>query len=186
MPRADRPCRGRAGRGLLPPGCSTAIAVAPQIAAHQDTMKASIALRSQAAELSRLEAFAEAFACDCSLADDERSRLLVILEELFTNVVAHGYGDGFAPRSVAVALGWSPSQLTIDFVDDGPPFDLLADPEPDLDAPAEHRPIGGLGITIVRGLVDRARYWREGHRNHLHLVRRLAPVVRKILHRHQK
>jgi serine/threonine-protein kinase RsbW len=149
-------------------------------------MKASITLRNQAAELSRLEAFAEAFACDCGLADDERSRLLVILEELFTNVVAHGYGDGFAAGSVAVALGWRPSRLTIDFVDDGLPFDPLTYPEPDLDAPAEHRSIGGLGITIVRGLVDRARYWRAGDRNHLHLVRRLAPAVRNMPHRHQK
>lgn len=141
--------------------------------------RGSIAVRSQAAELSRLEAFAEAFARDCGLADDERSRLLVILEELFTNVVAHGYGGGFAAGSVGVALGWSPSRLTIDFVDEGPPFNPLAYPEPDLDAPAEQRPIGGLGITMVRAMVDRARYWREGHRNHLHLVRRLAPAMEK-------
>ncbi len=55
-------------------------------------MRASIVLRSEAAELIQLEAFAEEFARDCGLADDERARLLVILEELFTNVVAHGYG----------------------------------------------------------------------------------------------
>jgi len=137
-------------------------------------MRASISLRGEAAELTRLEAFAEAFARDCGLADDERARLLIILEELFTNVVAHGYGEGFAAGSVAVALGWRGGQLTMDFVDDGRPFDPLAFPGPDLDAPPEQRPIGGLGIPIVRALVDEARYWREGHRNHLHLVRRLA------------
>jgi len=137
-------------------------------------MRASISLRGEAAELTRLEAFAEAFARDCGLADDERARLLVILEELFTNVVVHGYEEGFAAGNVAVALGWRRGQLTMDFVDDGRPFDPLAFPGPDLDAPPEQRPIGGLGIPIVRALVDEARYWREGHRNHLHLVRRLA------------
>ena len=82
-------------------------------------MRASIALRSEATELVRLQAFAEAFARDCGFADDERARLLVILEELFTNVVAHGYGAA----SVAVALGWRRGWLTIDFVDDGLPPD---------------------------------------------------------------
>jgi serine/threonine-protein kinase RsbW len=149
-------------------------------------MKASIALRSQTAELSRLEAFAEAFARDCGLADNERSRLLVILEELFTNVVAHGYGGGFAAGSVAVALGWSSGRLTIDFVDDGPPFDPLTYRDPDLDTPPEQRTIGGLGIAIVRALVDQARYWREGRRNHLRLVRRSAPAVTNMPHSHQK
>ena len=138
-------------------------------------MRASITLRGEAAELVRLEAFAEAFARDCALADDERSRLLVILEELFTNVVEHAYeGVQFAAGSVAVTLGWKHGRLTIDFVDDGPPFDPLAHSAPDLDAPPEQRPIGGLGIPIVRALVDEACYWREGHRNHLPLVRRLA------------
>jgi len=141
-------------------------------------MRASINLRSEASELTRLEAFAEAFARDRGLADEERARLLVILEELFTNVVTHGYGGEFEAYSVAVALDWRRGRLTINFVDDGPPFDPLAHSAPDLDAPAEQRPIGGLGIAIVRALVDRARYCRQGQRNHLHLVRRLAPTVK--------
>ena len=141
-------------------------------------MRASIALRGEAAELVRLEAFAEAFARNCGLADDERARLLVILEELFTNVVAHGYKGEFEADSVAVALDWRRGRLTINFVDNGPPFDPLAHSAPDLDAPAEQRPIGGLGIAIVRALVDRARYCRQGHHNHLHLVRRLEPTAK--------
>jgi serine/threonine-protein kinase RsbW len=139
-------------------------------------MRATIALRSEATERIRLQAFAEAFARDCGFADDERARLLVILEELFSNVVAHGYGAA----SVAVVLGWRPGWMTIHFVDDGPPFDPLAHASPDLDAPAEQRPIGGLGIAIVRALVDRGRYWRKGDCNHLRLVRGLARAEKNV------
>ena len=149
-------------------------------------MRASIALRSEATELIRLEAFAEAFARDCGFADDERARLLVILEELFTNVVAHGYGAQFRAGNVAVALGWRRGRLTIDFGDDGPPFDPLGHPRPDLDAPAEQRPIGGLGIAIVRALVDRARYRRKGDCNHLRLVRHLARAEKNVARRDEK
>ena len=143
-------------------------------------MRVSINLRNEASELIRLEAFADAFARDRGLADEERGRLLIILEELFTNVVAHGYEGEVEAESVAVALDWRRGRLTINFVDDGPPFDPLAHSAPDLDVPAEQRPIGGLGIVLVRALVDRARYCRQGHRNHLHLVRRLAPAVKNV------
>jgi anti-sigma regulatory factor (Ser/Thr protein kinase) len=136
-------------------------------------MRASIALCGVTAELTRLVAFAEAFARDCGFADDERARLLIILEELFTNVAAHGNA-----QSVGATLGLSRGRLTIDFVDDGPPFDPLTHPGPDLDAPSEERPIGGLGIAIVRGLVDTVRYLRQDSRNHLRLARRIAPAAK--------
>jgi serine/threonine-protein kinase RsbW len=136
-------------------------------------MRASIALCSVTGELARLVAFAEAFARDCGFADEERARLLIILEELFTNVAAHGNA-----QSVAAALDWSRGRLTIDFVDDGRPFDPLTHPRVDLDAPGEERPIGGLGIEIVRALVDKARYRRQDSRNHLRLARRIAPAAK--------
>ena len=63
-----------------------------------------------------------------------------------------------------MALSWKDHWLAIDFVDDGQPFDPLGLPAPDLDAAAEERQVGGLGVHIVRSLVDEARYLREGGR----------------------
>ena len=146
-------------------------------------MKASITLRGEHAELTRLTAFSDEFALECSLPDDERLRLLVILEELFTNAVTHGHGPHSADGNITVALGWRTGRLRISFVDDGPPFDPLAFSAPDLDAAGEERPIGGLGIHLVRSLVDQARYRREGGRNHLRLVRRIAPPTRNVVPR---
>jgi serine/threonine-protein kinase RsbW len=139
-------------------------------------MRASITLRSEDAELARLQAFADEFARQCSLPDDERSRLLVILEELFTNATTHGYGPHSTAGAITVALGWGRSRLHISFVDDAPPFNPIALGAPNLDAAAEDRPIGGLGIHIVRSLVDQARYCRRAGRNHLHLVRHILPA----------
>jgi serine/threonine-protein kinase RsbW len=146
-------------------------------------MRASIALSGEHAEFTRLQAFADEFAHECSLPDDERSRLLVILDELFTNAATHGHGPHSAGASITVALGWRVGRLRISFVDDGPPFDPLAFHAPDLDAAGKERPIGGLGIHIVRSLVDQARYRREGGRNHLHLIRRIAPATRNVVPR---
>ncbi|HEX9536453.1 MAG TPA: ATP-binding protein [Stellaceae bacterium] len=136
-------------------------------------MRASITLRAEHAEFARLQAFSDKFAHRCGLPDDERSRLLIILDELFTNAVTHGRGPHSAGGTVAVVLGWRACRLRISFVDDGRPFDPLAFRGPDLADATEERGIGGLGIHIVRSLVHQARYRREGDRNHLHLVRRI-------------
>jgi len=136
-------------------------------------MRASITLRGDHAELTRLQAFTDEFARACGLPDDERWRLLIILEELFTNAVTHGHGPDAVGGNVTVALGWRRDRLRISFVDDGQPFDPLAFRGPDLEDATEERGIGGLGIHIVRSLVHQSRYRREGGRNHLHLVRRV-------------
>jgi serine/threonine-protein kinase RsbW len=146
-------------------------------------MRASITLRGEHAELTRLQAFADEFALIGSLPDDERARLLVILDELFTNVVTHGRGSHSEDGNIIVALAWRTGRLRISFVDDGPPFDPLAFGAPDLETAGEERPIGGLGIHIVRSLVDQARYRREGGRNHLHLVRHIAAATRNVVPR---
>lgn len=135
--------------------------------------RASITLRAEPAELTRLQAFAVEFAQQCGLPDVERSRLLIILDELFTNAVTHGRGPLSAGGTVAVSLGWRRRRLRISFVDDGLPFDPLAFRGPDLEGEAEERGVGGLGIHIVRSLVHQSRYRREGDRNHLQLVRRI-------------
>ena len=135
--------------------------------------KSSITLCAEIAELARLQAFAVEFAHQCGLPADERSRLLIILDELFTNAVTHGRRPHSAGGTVAVSLGWREGRLRISFVDDGVPFDPLAFRGPDLEDATEERGIGGLGIHIVRSLVHQARYRRAGDRNHLHLVRRI-------------
>ena len=136
--------------------------------------RASITLCAEPAELARLQAFAVEFAHQCGLPDAERSRLLIILDELFTNAVTHGRGPHSTGGTIAVALGWRAGRLRISFVDDGLPFDPLAFRGPDLEEAIEERGIGGLGIHIVRSLVHQARYRREGDCNRLHLVRRIG------------
>ena len=55
--------------------------------------------------------------------------------------------------------------------DSGKPFDPLEDaPVPDVDAPIDERPIGGLGIYLVRNMMDDMQYRREGDRNYITLV----------------
>jgi serine/threonine-protein kinase RsbW len=137
--------------------------------------RALIRLRSKASEFPRLVRCVEEFARLHALPSAEQLRLLILLEELFTNVVNHGSGAAMPPRRIEVVLSLNGGELTIDFSDDGRSFDPLFAAPPDLDLPLADRPIGGLGLHILRSLVDHARYSRDGDRNHLVLVRTIPP-----------
>ena len=140
--------------------------------------RTSLVLRNDPAELPRLIAWAERFACRHALPALERARLSIILEELFTNAVKHGYDDLAPSGRIEVALVLEAGKLMIEFKDDGRPFDPLMEIPRELDQSTPAHRIGGLGLNIVRSLADSARYAREGDRNHLVLTRKILRPIR--------
>ena len=100
-------------------------------------------------------------------------RVNLALEELGLNIMNHGHDEGL--HEFEITLISEADALTIEIVDDGRPFDPLNDaPQPDTGAPIEDRPIGGLGVHLVRTMMDEMHYRRESGRNHLTLVTRRA------------
>lgn len=101
----------------------------------------------------------------------------VSLDEVLANVVRHGLaGRGEAAR-VELELQLEPGdppRCEVRVEDDGPEFDPLAAAAPDTTLGVDERPIGGLGIELVKRLMDEVHYERAGGRNRLRLVRRLV------------
>jgi len=96
-------------------------------------------------------------------------RANLILEELVLNTLTHGDTSGLT--EVSIDLESESHSLAIRLADDGSPFNPLADaPEPDLALPLNERPIGGLGVYLVRTMGEELEYRRDGNRNHLKLV----------------
>ena len=86
------------------------------------------------------------------------------LDELLSNVIRYAYDDSAVHRIGLKLETGAPFFLTIE--DDGNPFDPLADaPPPVLDGPVEDRPIGGLGLHILKQMGLRLAYRREAGRN---------------------
>ena len=96
----------------------------------------------------------------------------LVLEELGINIIRYAYGED-SNETFQIIITSEPSELTVDVIDSGPPFNPLTDaPKPDTDAPMLDRPIGGLGIHLVKSMMDEVDYKRECDRNHLRLVKR--------------
>ncbi len=108
------------------------------------------------------------------LPDETVLDLVLAAEEVLTNVAKYAHDDG-AEHWVRVTLGREGDDLTLRFADDGRPFDPLAAPPPDLSSPLEERPIGGVGVHLVRSLVDRVEYAHVGGENVLTLRRGVGP-----------
>ncbi len=138
-----------------------------------------LSLTNKRAELRRLAAWVDEFATTLDLREPMRGELQVALEEVASNVIKHGFRDG-ATHTFTVALSADADCVTAVVTDDAPAFDPLARAEVDIALPLEARPIGGLGIHLVRHLMDDVAYERRGARNVLTLRRRrgsTAPVA---------
>ncbi len=96
------------------------------------------------------------------------------LEEVFMNVVMHGSPAGTVVR-VEVTLALVDHALTLTVEDDGPEFDPLSLPAPDIALSLEERPVGGNGVFLVRQMMDSVSYQRVGARNQLNMTKHIAP-----------
>lgn len=101
--------------------------------------------------------------------------LTLVLDELVTNIIDYGYAD-FDEHPIDVTISLEGETVTIAIEDDAEPFNILTAPEPELDTPLEDRtkPVGGMGIHLVRNMVDDIKYKREGDRNILLLTKKIT------------
>ena len=86
------------------------------------------------------------------------------VDELLTNTISYGYEDGAAHR-IDIAVRMDESVIVVEIADDAAPFDPFEAERPDTGATIEDRPIGGLGVHLVREMMDGHRYCRRGGRN---------------------
>lgn len=97
------------------------------------------------------------------------------VEELLVNIVNHGYGGAAAP-DVEVDIELQPQRLIIDISDGAGPFNPMTEAtEPDTDAELDDRPIGGLGVHLVKRLTNAMSYRRANGRNHVRLEKVFTP-----------
>ena len=95
-------------------------------------------------------------------------KIELALEEALVNICNYAYPDG--PGDVEVSCKEDDRRFIIEIVDSGDPFDMTSLPAPDLPPSIEERKIGGLGIFLIRKMVDDVRYRRGGNFNILNLT----------------
>jgi len=93
----------------------------------------------------------------------EQNNINIAVEEIFVNIASYAYPDG--EGFVTVRLSTGAGQFAASFMDDGTRYDPLAQSDPDTSLSAKERDIGGLGILMIKKLMDSVEYEYRDERN---------------------
>ena len=132
----------------------------------------TLEFKNDLAELEELKRALVRFCRPIAVSKQEIFKLQLAVEEVFVNIISYGFQDEHEHR-IRVTLAMENGTLVLDFEDDGIRFNPLEVDEPNFDEPIEDRPVGGLGIHIVKCMMSEIDYIRKGNRNHLTLKKDL-------------
>jgi len=117
------------------------------------------------------EQFSE-FAEENNLPDAVRQSMSIVLDELLNNVISYAY-HGEKEKEIEVGFELSSNRLVLTIKDSGVPFNPFTLESPDISESIEEREIGGLGIHMVRNMMDEYSYQRQINKNVVTLVKLL-------------
>jgi anti-sigma regulatory factor (Ser/Thr protein kinase) len=135
----------------------------------------SLVLKNKLAELERLASEVSDWCSRQGLPEEVDYQVNLVLDEVVSNVMRHGYRDR-REHEILVELHLEDGDLIIQVEDDGVHFSPLQVPPPDITKPINERPVGGLGIYMVRQIMDSLDYRRENNRNLLVMKKRMQPA----------
>jgi serine/threonine-protein kinase RsbW len=122
-------------------------------------------------EIPLLVEWVEARCAASGVGQDIAMKLALALEEAVANAINHGLPGAPPPHFLAVRLGIDADSVAAEIIDNGRPFDPTGVPDPDLTSSLEERQFGGLGIHLIRELMDGIEYCRSGNMNILRLYK---------------
>ena len=135
-------------------------------------MEKSIILANDIAEISKLNQFIEEIGEEFSLAPDLVFNLTLVMEEAVVNVINYAYPKEDHEK-IYVSARLHGGSIIMVIADNGKEFDPTLAPEADITLSAEERPIGGLGIFLIRNIMNEVKYERIEGRNILTLEKKL-------------
>ena len=97
----------------------------------------------------------------------------IAVEEIYVNIAHYAYNSEIGDAVVRCEIEGEPPQITIQFLDEGVPFDPLEKEDADITLSTEKREIGGLGILMVKKSMDEVEYFYKDKKNILTIKKNL-------------
>ena len=135
-------------------------------------MEKSIILANDISEINKLSQFIDEIGEEFSLTPDTIFNLNLVLEEAVANVINYAYPKE-EHQSIYLSAKLQDGSIIFVLTDTGKEFDPTMAPEADITLSAEDRPIGGLGIFLIRQIMNQVKYERIEGKNVLTLEKKL-------------
>ena len=114
-------------------------------------------------QLETVNGFIASLLDDLECSPKSRMQIDLAVEEIFVNIASYAYAPGTGDAVVRCEILDDPAAVEIEFEDTGTPYNPLEKEDPDVTLSAEERSIGGLGVFLVKKLMDDVRYeYRDG------------------------
>ena len=124
-----------------------------------------IIIKNTIKEVQRAISAFETFAIEYTVPNTIMVKVNIVLDELLSNIVKYSFPDGKEYEIDITIELFTTGKLIIQLTDAGIPFNPFDRPEPDLSIPLEDREVGGLGILLVKKLMDSYSYKRQVNLN---------------------
>lgn len=131
-----------------------------------------LTIQNKIEEIGRTVLHFEKFAKKNQLSDPVVSAIQIVLEELLSNIIKYGFTED-KHHDIYIKVRISSKNVRLTITDDGIPFNPLDSKTPNITPPLENRKIGGLGVHIVRTMMDSVFYERVGNKNKVVVVKNI-------------
>ena len=138
-----------------------------------NTMRKDIILKNQVGELERVERFVEEIGEELKLDMELQMNLNLVLEEMVSNIIFYAYPEG-TEAAIELTAESDGRELALRLSDQGREFDPTHKDIPDMEANPAQRDLGGMGIFIVKNIMDHVDYQRLGDKNLLTMKKVIA------------
>jgi serine/threonine-protein kinase RsbW len=140
----------------------------------QGTKIRSLKVPNRIDELAGIAEFLEETGDEWGLDPSVVLSINLVIEEAFTNIVSYGYDDQ-SDHIIEIQCKLKDKEIGIVITDDGHAWDPTLREEPDISLGPEDRPVGGLGIFLMKKMMDKVGYERNDNKNILSLTKYLEP-----------
>ena len=137
-----------------------------------DTSERHLLIHNDIQQIPQLADFVETIAAEKHIDHSLTLSLNLALEEAVTNVIMYAYPEG-TDGLVDIEAIIREHSLSFVISDSGQPFDPTAQPDADVTIGVEERQVGGLGIYLVRSIMDSVSYERDGGKNILSMTKNI-------------
>lgn len=134
--------------------------------------EASITVGNDLAELDRMSGFLAEFCEKQGLTGNLVLDVNLVAEEVVMNVILHG-GQELGKENIRVSISADDTAVALTVEDSGIPFNPLEVPPFDVETPIEERGVGGLGVHLIRNLMDQVEYSNVDGRNRLFMKKQI-------------
>ena len=106
------------------------------------------------------------------MANDIRRNTQIALDEIISNTIEYGY-EKYSDDKIKVNFLIDQTNLVIEIIDNTKSYNILERDDPDISKSIEEKPIGGLGVHLVKSLMNEVKYACINGKNHLTLIKQL-------------